>query len=174
MEESQKQRLRDYAWKYFALHAEQRMKTFHFYILLSSALVVGFINGIKDSKNYLLFSVLGLLLTLVSFLFKKLDQRNKELIRNGEQALKFLDEQEKLSDNNGEPSILKIFAHDDLKMKEKLDKFSYSSFLKYIFGGFEFLGIVFVIYCLIMFLINIYSSSHSNEILSKIFSFVTS
>ena len=154
MEESQKQRLRDYAWKYFALHAEQRMKTFHFYLLLSTVLVGGFINGIKESDNYPLFSVIGLLLALVSLLFGKLDERNKELVRNGEAALKFLDDLEGLDNIDKKPHVLEIFSHDDFS-DPKLNKFSYSSFLKLIFCLFGFLGLVAFVYCWTMSLTNL-------------------
>ncbi len=146
MEESQKKMLRDYAWKYFALHAEQRMKTFHFYVLVSSVLIAGFINGIKDSDSYLLFSVMGLLLAFISFLFGKLDERNKILIRNGEEAIKFLDNLEDLDDTQEKPSVCKIFAHDDLTMKKK---FSYSSFFNAMFFIFGSLGIFATAYCIV-------------------------
>jgi hypothetical protein len=157
IEDSQKERLRSYAWNYFALHAEQRMKTFHFYLIVSTVLVAGFINGTKDSSvDCRIISVLGLSLALISFYFEKLDERNRELVRNGEAALKYLDELENLKDNHQEPNLLKIFAHDDFVSQTKTNQnplsFSYSLFLKCIFRTFCFIGWLAFIVCWIIFL----------------------
>ena len=37
MDEKQHAMIRDYAWKYFSMHADQRLKTFGFYVTLSYA-----------------------------------------------------------------------------------------------------------------------------------------
>ena len=157
IENSQKERLRNYAWNYFALDAEQRMKTFHFYLIVSTVLVAGFINGTKDSSvDCRILSFLGLSLALISFYFEKLDERNRELVRNGEAAIKYLDELENLEDNHQKPNILKIFAHDDFVLKTKTNQnplsFSYSVFLKCIFRTFGFIGWLAFIVCWIIFL----------------------
>src|SRR5689334_9313771 len=39
---------REYAWDYFALHADHRLRAFHFYILLSTALVGGFALSVRN------------------------------------------------------------------------------------------------------------------------------
>lgn len=157
IEDSQKERLRNYAWNYFALHAEQRMKTFHFYLIVSTVLVAGFINGTKDSSvDCRILSFLGLLLALMSYYFEKLDKRNRELVRNGEAALKYLDELENLEDSNKKPNILKVFAHDDFASKTQTNQnslsFSYSIFLKCIFRTFGAIGLLAFIACWIIFL----------------------
>jgi hypothetical protein len=163
MDDSQKQRLRNYAWGYFAIHAEQRMKTFHFYLILSTALISGFILGMTriDNDKLLILAPIGFLLTLVSFLFFKLDNRNKQLVRNGEYALNFLDELEDLMEEGEQPHILKIFAYDDWKLAQDEGKIerkkikalslsSYSQIFSMIFWAFGILGIMELVFCLII------------------------
>jgi hypothetical protein len=60
---------RDYAWNYFALHADQRMKAFHFYILLSTAITSGFAILIKNGELHKWMAILGLLLVFFRLYF---------------------------------------------------------------------------------------------------------
>ena len=41
MEQSEKQLFRNYAWSYFAYHADQRMKTFNFFLVAAGLLSSG-------------------------------------------------------------------------------------------------------------------------------------
>lgn len=168
MDDSQRQSLRNYAWGYFAFHAEQRMKAVHFYLILSTVLVTGFINGIKNTDNYFLFAIVGFVLALISFFFKRLDERNKELVRNGEAALKFLDSLEDLENVEEQPNVLKIFEYDDYTIKKKQEKsknfshFSYSTFLNYIFLTFGLLGFVTGILCLLHLGFQVYTTQNES------------
>lgn len=83
---------REYAWKYFSLHAEQRLKTFHFFIMLSAIISGAIFTISKDMPNISLASPICYLLSFLAFIFWKLDQRNKELIKHGELALKEIEE----------------------------------------------------------------------------------
>lgn len=79
--------LRNYIWSYFALHSEQRMKTFNFFIILST-LIIGFIATCIEknfSSLFLLFA--SLMLSLLSVTFWKLDARNVMLIKAAEESL---------------------------------------------------------------------------------------
>lgn len=147
--ETQNQRLRNYAWNYFALHAEQRMKTFNFYLILSTALISGFILGLTRIKNYQILAPIGVLLSLVSILFWKLDKRNRQLVRNGENAIKFLDRLENLVREDEHPHVLQIFAYDDRNFEKKFCS-SYSAIFNSIFLVFGCLGFVAFVCCLIL------------------------
>ena len=78
----------DHAWRYFELHATQRMSVFNFFLVLSGLIAAGFAASIEGSPRLAPLGVaLGLLLALVSFVFWKLDQRVSFLIKCSEKAL---------------------------------------------------------------------------------------
>lgn len=80
--------IRNHVWAYFALHAQQRMSAFQFFITLDTALfgaIFLIVQFAKESAS--VFSVLGLLITLFSFVFWKIDQRTRDLIKNSEISL---------------------------------------------------------------------------------------
>jgi hypothetical protein len=100
--------LRQYAWNYFSLHADQRMKTFNFYIVLCGALVAGMI----ATRHSAIGAMLAYLIGFVSFIFWKMDQRIRQLVKHGENALKHLEDQV-------EADALRIFQHEE-KITEAL------------------------------------------------------
>jgi hypothetical protein len=87
--ELDKQRL-TYAWQWFAYHAEQRMKLFH-YTLIGFTLISAAIAQAVTSKEHgfgALFCAFGIVL---SFIFSRLDRRNRDLVRRGEKMLRALE-----------------------------------------------------------------------------------
>ncbi len=87
------ERLRDYAWKHFAYHAEQRMKCFNFFVLFVGAVIagVGSILGKSDHPYAFMVAVLGLTLFGCAIIFARLDRRNMDLVNVAREALKTLD-----------------------------------------------------------------------------------
>jgi hypothetical protein len=83
--------LRQYAWNYFSLHADQRMKTFNFYIVLSGAIVAGIIAALKENDSPAIAALLAFILAFLSFVFWKMEQRVRYLVKHGENALKHLE-----------------------------------------------------------------------------------
>lgn len=156
MDDIQMNRLREYAWNYFALHAEQRLKTVHLYIVLVAVLIAGFISALNYTENHSWLCVFGFLLLFLSFVFGRLDGRNKQLVRNGENALKYLDEQESLEKNSDKPHILQIFAYDDYMLSQPANgpllrtSVTYSRFLTFVFWGLGLLGLGTGIACLVL------------------------
>ena len=145
--------LRDYAWKYFEFHAEQRMKTFHFFLLMAGGLIAGFVSKVGDQKE--VAGALGFLLAFLSFVFGKLEMRNRELVKNGEAALKHLDNLERLNDAEGQPNPLKLFARDDLTTRQFPNEkniikasFAYSTVLALVFWVLALLGLSAGIFCI--------------------------
>jgi len=41
---------RDYIWKYWVCHADQRLRTFHFFILLVTVFLAGILTYLKDAR----------------------------------------------------------------------------------------------------------------------------
>jgi hypothetical protein len=77
-----------YAWEYFKYHARQRQEVFRFFIIIVGSILAGYIasSGTEalNGKRY----IFGLLLIVVSALFKRLDQRSHALIKLSETYLK--------------------------------------------------------------------------------------
>jgi hypothetical protein len=150
MDDAQKNRLRTYAWSYFAYHADQRMKTFHFYLILVTAIVAGVVAAITkfDRENLRYLSGLWFLLTFVSVMFSWLEGRNRELVKNGEKALRHLDQLEGHVREKNVPHALEIFALDDYHTERKPkiplveSHISYSDVLRRIFWTFGFGGFI--------------------------------
>jgi hypothetical protein len=88
MSPENRNQMREYAWKYFSLHSDQRLKTFNFYLLLVAVVVGGLLAFLKDAKDPALAAPAGFLLTFLSLIFWKLDRRNRELILHSEAMLK--------------------------------------------------------------------------------------
>jgi hypothetical protein len=112
--------LREYAWKYFSLHAEQRLKTFHFFVILSTVLTGAILTLAKDTVYVGYASPLAYLLAVFSFVFWKLDVRNKELIKHGENALKNLEDQLNIQATGQQPEPVLLFSHEEWSTNSKL------------------------------------------------------
>lgn len=80
--------LLEHTWRYFELHAKQRITVFNYFLVLSGAVVAGLAATLQGSPRFsFVGAVLGVLLALVSFVFWKLDQRVSFLIKHAEAAL---------------------------------------------------------------------------------------
>ena len=102
-----------YVWNYFQLHASQRLITFNFYIVISTAIATGYMVTLGVSSISVLAILLGFTISLLSFIFWKLDVRNKQLIKNAEEALKYLEAQIYTSGDENESNVLKIFTYEE-------------------------------------------------------------
>lgn len=77
----------EHAWRYFELHAGQRMTVFNFFLFLSGLAAAGIVGALTASNPLPeLAGTLALLLSLTSFLFSKLDQRVCFLMKEAELA----------------------------------------------------------------------------------------
>lgn len=107
---------RDYAWNYFQIHASQRLTTFNFYIVISSAIATALFASFQQSYKFPYFGIfLGCLLILFAFVFWKLDGRNKFLIKQAEAALKYFEAQlqSTSSAEAAEPHVAQIFLREE-------------------------------------------------------------
>lgn len=75
----------DHAWRYFELHASQRMSLFNFFLVFSGLVAAG--TGGAFVRLPQVSTVAGVALAGVAFLFFKLDQRVSFLIKRAEAAL---------------------------------------------------------------------------------------
>lgn len=88
MDPSIESEIRNHAWNYFSLHAQQRMNAFQFFITLEIALFGSVLLVLQFAKSHTAwFSVFGIIITLLAFVFWKIDQRTKDLIKAAENSL---------------------------------------------------------------------------------------
>ena len=74
------------AWRWFALHANQRMSAFHFFLLLSGILANAYVLLVREKLD-IRAACLAFLATVVSFAFVMADRRNRQLLHLGEDLL---------------------------------------------------------------------------------------
>ncbi|MCX5770302.1 MAG: hypothetical protein NTZ09_08535 [Candidatus Hydrogenedentes bacterium] len=113
MMDKQMKELRDYAWSYFVVHADQRMKTFNFYLVVATLIGGVVVTVAKDTENVAAAGILSLLLPFLSFVFYKLDQRTVCLIKLAEAAMKLIENKSDLNDQEGLAHPLKLFLHEE-------------------------------------------------------------
>jgi hypothetical protein len=78
--------LREYAWRWFSYHAEQRTSMFNYSLAAASLLAAGF--GAAIDKHPHVAAAIGIVGALVTWSFLLIDGRNDKLVRRGERVLK--------------------------------------------------------------------------------------
>jgi hypothetical protein len=151
MDENIRKEMRDHAWSYFVLHADQRLRTFHFYLILATVIIGAAATVTKDGTGHVPAGVLALALSFLSFVFWKLDVRNKQLIKHGEEAVKLVEGESGLQDDGEVPHRLKLFLHEEyatgkLKRSPRIwpwpAYFSYSTSFNAVFLVFGLCGLI--------------------------------
>jgi hypothetical protein len=77
----------DFAFKWFQLHADQRLKVFNFFLVIAGICVAGFFTAMQ-AKNSIAASFISLVLVVVCVCFKQLDLRTAQLVEIGEDYLR--------------------------------------------------------------------------------------
>ncbi len=139
--------LQKQAWDYFSVHASQRMTIFNFYIVVSSLVTTSYFASFKSDSNLeSARPALAGLLCLIAFIFWKLDQRNKFLIKNSERALKYFEKLESVD------AVAKVFTQEEVETQSKKLKgwrrvlvwrqhLSYSDCFNFVFSIFFLVGL---------------------------------
>lgn len=78
----------DYYWKHFALIADQRVKTFNFYIIVILATLAGTIQTLKPSTPRLTLLLIGCGHILCVFVFGMIEWRGRAIVRIAKAALR--------------------------------------------------------------------------------------
>jgi hypothetical protein len=141
----------DYSWNYFSVHAEQRLKTFNFYLALTAG--ISAVVATMCRATQLMPAAGGLLVCsfpLLALIFWRLDVRNRELVKHGEAAIKHLEGLMPFpNDTDNLPHVLKIMTREEAVTKNELP-FRYShcfsaTFLVLGIGGAGF-GLVLIVH----------------------------
>lgn len=78
----------EHAWRYFQLHAQQRMTVFNFYLIITGLIAAGLgACVVQGGKLVVIGGGLGLFLSFITFIFWKLDQRVSIMIKKSEDAI---------------------------------------------------------------------------------------
>jgi len=124
------------------------MSIFNFYIALSSVTATTYAASWKTDSNLESARwLLAALLCLFAFVFWKLDQRNRALIKNAERALKYFE------NADGGELVTKVFCQEEAETKAKQAQvtgwrwihiwswtLSYSHCFNFVFAVFAFIG----------------------------------
>jgi hypothetical protein len=103
---------REHSWNYFALHAQQRISVFQYFITIETALITAAIISIQyrnDLNNPKWAIFMGPMIILFSFVFWKIDQRTRDLIQKAECSMQ---EIEKLINENCTKPLTLPFTED--------------------------------------------------------------
>ncbi len=129
MEQANHKELFDSAWKYFQLHANQRVTHFNFFIVISTALISGTLSVLHpEIKLYRLSIGLGLIQVLLAFLFWRLELRNKELVKHAEKVLKAIEK--KALPNSSSLEKYSIFCSEQIESNVENSKHFVHRFMK--------------------------------------------
>lgn len=137
-----KKEIRDNAWSYFELHANQRMSIFNFYVTISTAIFTGIAAFLSIGiMSKLIIYALSIILILISIVFWYLDSRTKFLIRISESVMKNIEIETGINEE------LLLFSREESETKKIgfPQMLSYSKSFRIIYCLFIFLGIMLII-----------------------------
>lgn len=163
MKDELRNELRQYAWAYFDRHAEQRLKTFNFYLILCAAIIAGLFAFAREPEELPNAWPLPLLLSVLSFIFWKLDLRTRDLTKHSEEALKLLEDELPLADEAAAvPHRCKLFRREEYESAGLVRfpkvglisaHFSYSTCFQWIFGLFGYGGVALCLILLVLWIV---------------------
>jgi hypothetical protein len=128
----------DFAFKWFQLHADQRLKVFNFFLVIAGICVAGFFTAIQ-AKNAVAASLISIVLIVVCICFKQLDLRTAQLVEIGEDYLR---EWLELKNKKLDSANVNLIARADVK-RNCLSYRQVFNLLFIIFGLVGLLGAIF-------------------------------
>lgn len=86
------EQLMEHAWKYFEIHSNQRITLFNYFLFIMTGLGAAIGITLQASSKFAYVGIfLSFFVSLVSFVFWKLDQRTSFLIKESEKTLILLE-----------------------------------------------------------------------------------
>lgn len=83
-----------HAWKYFEIHAGQRLSMFNFFTVFAGLISAGLGATLQGADTVAYFGIfLGMLLVLISFVFWKIDERAAILVKHAEKTQEWIETQ---------------------------------------------------------------------------------
>jgi hypothetical protein len=89
-----KQQALEHAWKYFELHAAQRLSMFNFFVAFATVALAGLGASLQSDRNHQIAGLLiGIIIPVITFVFWHLERRTAFLVKHGEQAIIALEQE---------------------------------------------------------------------------------
>jgi hypothetical protein len=133
---------RDYAWEYFKVHAQQRMSLFNFFVIFSSLATTCLVATFQEKAQAHLVGIgLGVLLLAISFVFWKLDERVRFLVKHAERALKWIETKYHADGPDEKPHVLQLFTCEEALTADEL-AVTYAKCFRWTFFAFGLVGLV--------------------------------
>ncbi len=124
--------LHSQAWNFFEVVAAQRLKVINFYITIATLLAGGQWALLQSAQYRSSAAGLGLLLTLLSFIFWRWDRRSSDLIKLAEETLRYYEGRLTTSDTGPTSHLARLFLREhqftEDKKKNKLFSKLFSSY----------------------------------------------
>ena len=131
IKEEEHSEYRKYALKFFEIHAAQRMLAFRFFLIV--ALAIGWVILEHQENGGWVFPYAGIALSCFALIFWGLDWRTMQLVKNSEEALKYLESS--LCEPNREPPRIAIVSSDDYwKERSGIGFISYKNCFRVVFA----------------------------------------
>lgn len=114
----------DYAWKWFAYHADQRIKMFNYMLVVFGIAAAGIVNALDQGKHIPpeAIAMLCFISSVVAIFFVLVDRRNRNLIWLGEDVLIHLERDDifgtgkKIAGRKGKPVTLGLLWRQDAEL----------------------------------------------------------
>lgn len=146
------------AWDYFQLLAQQRVTHFNLFIVFIGAISAAFATQINESvRGNIIACVLSVIEVFLCFIFYKIDQRNKFLIKHTEKVII-------QTESYFEEGIPKLFAGEvestasvrkgDMKKLYFFRQLSTSQLYNLFYGFFFIIGVLALVLSVVMIIIN--------------------
>jgi len=108
------------AWDYFQQHANQRIRYFNFFVILSSLMTTGLLTTFRESFHVpLIGMIIGILQMVFAFVFWKIDERNKFLTKNGENTIKEIERNYFFGNNHDYSQKLRFFTNEEIETDKR-------------------------------------------------------
>ena len=150
--------LREQAWNYFEIVAQQRLTVLNFYIAVSSVIAsvqFAMLQGTRLSRAGVF---LGCLLVFLSYVFSKWDRRSSDMIKVAEETLMYFEDASGVEDQGGVPHVAKIVHREEYMTSRKKQKksilfwrnyYTYRTCLNLVFSSFALVGLIGIVLNLI-------------------------
>ena len=137
---------------YFALHAQQRLTTVNFYLVVATTLTAMAVASFEEKFGFPGLALpAGLLLSTLSAAFWRLDLRNRQLIWAAEAALRSFETSDRIDDGTGEAPPEWLFTR-EYRASQKRERttgwksyvipYTYSHVFNVLFGSFCVTGLL--------------------------------
>ena len=143
---------REYAWSYFQLHSAQRMTTFNFFVVIAALLTTALAGTFDAEYKYHSVGIaLGLGMIVMAYVFWKLDQRVRYLVKHAEGSLKAIERALLSEDSTDISSRAVLFSREEEETKAALAEnspnlwkwhLSYSKCFGAVYLSFGLLGVL--------------------------------